>query len=243
MKIGVAQTRPVTGDIKSNILHHVKIIDVAVQNSADAIFFPELSLTGYEPKLAKEFATDQDDKRLEILQKISDSKNITVGVGMPTKANTGILISMIIFQPDGPRQTYSKQYLHPDEFPFFVNGHQQLFLKVCNRKISPAICYELSVPEHADHASEHGAEIYLASVAKTLTGTNNAIATLSAIARKYSMITLMSNCIGLCDSFECAGQTSIWNANGVLAGQLDSTCEGILVIDTETQAVIKQKIE
>lgn len=243
MKIGVAQIRPVKGEIQSNIFNHGKIIDVAVLNEADAIFFPELSLTGYEPKLAKELATGQDDIRFKEFQKISDSKNITIGVGMPTKADPGILISMIIFQPHCPRQTYSKQYLHPDEFPYFVSGHQQLFLNVCNRKISPAICYELSVPEHAVQASENGAEIYLASVAKTLTGTKNAIETLSGIARKHSMITLMSNCIGLCDSFECAGQTSIWNADGVLAGQLDNTCEGILVIDTETQEVITQKIE
>jgi len=243
MKIGVAQTRPVKGDIQSNIFNHGKIINVAVLKGADAIFFPELSLTGYEPKLAKELATDQGDTRFEVFQKISDAKNITIGVGMPTKANPGILISMIIFQPHCPRQTYSKQHLHPDEFPYFVNGHQQLFLNGCNRKISPAICYELSVPEHADHASENGAEIYLASVAKTMIGTKNAIETLSGIAKKHSMITLMSNCIGLCDSFECAGQTSIWNPEGVLAGQLDDTCEGILIIDTETREVIKKQIE
>jgi predicted amidohydrolase len=243
MKIGVAQTRPVIGDIQANIINHGKIIDVAVLNGADAIFFPELSLTGYEPKLAKDFATDQDDIRFEEFQKISDTKNITIGVGIPTKATPGILISMIIFQTHSPRQTYSKQYLHPDEFPFFVKGHQQLFLNVSNKKISPAICYELSVPEHADHAFENGADIYLASVAKTLSGAGKAIETLNGIAKRYSMITLMSNCVGLCDGSECSGQTSIWNDQGVLAGQLDNTCEGILIIDTETQEVIKRRIE
>ena len=243
MKIGVAQTRPVKGNIQSNIFNHGKIIDVAVFHGADAIFFPELSLTGYEPKLAKELATEQDDIRFKEFQIISDSKNITIGVGMPTKANPGILISMIIFQPHCPRQTYSKQYLHPDEFPYFVNGHQQLFLNVCNRKVSPAICYELSVPEHVDYASENRTEIYLASVAKTLIGVEKAIETLSGIAKKYSMITLMSNCVGVCDSSECGGQTSIWNDQGVLAGQLDNTSEGILIIDTQTKEVTKKRIE
>ncbi len=243
MKIGVAQTRPVTGDIQSNILNHGKIINVAVLNGADAIFFPELSLTGYEPKLANDFATDQDDIRFKEFQKISDTENITIGVGIPTKADSGIMISMIIFQPHCPGQTYSKQYLHPDELAYFVKGHQQLFLRVCNRNISPAICYELSVPEHVACASENGTEIYLASVAKTMIGVEKAIETLSDIAKKYSMITLMSNCVGVCDSSECGGQTSIWNDQGVLAGQLDNTCEGILIIDTETQEVTKKRIE
>ena len=68
MKIGVAQIRPVKGEIQSNIFNHGKIIDVAVLNEADAIFFPELSLTGYEPKLAKELATGQDDIRFKEFQ-------------------------------------------------------------------------------------------------------------------------------------------------------------------------------
>ncbi|HZI54131.1 MAG TPA: carbon-nitrogen hydrolase family protein, partial [Chitinophagaceae bacterium] len=206
MKIGVAQTRPVKGDIQTNISNHLKILDRAVLNGTDAIFFPELSLTGYEPGLAKVLATEQDDSRLDDFQKISDSKNITIGVGMPTKAGSGILISMIIFQPYCPAQTYSKQYLHPDELPYFVNGHQQLYLNVRKRKIAPAICYELSVPEHADNATKNGAEIYLATVAKTFSGAEKAQKSLSGIAKKYSMITLMSNCVGLCDGFECGGQ-------------------------------------
>jgi hypothetical protein len=53
----------------------------------------------------------------------------------------------------------------------------------------------------------------------------------------------MANCIGECDGFECAGLTSIWNNEGLLAGQLDDTCEGILVIDTETQELIKKQLE
>jgi len=58
MKICVAQTRPVKGDIQSNIENHKKFIDLAVSGGADTIIFPELSLTGYEPELAKELATN-----------------------------------------------------------------------------------------------------------------------------------------------------------------------------------------
>ena len=40
MKICVAQTKPVKGDIKSNIDDHKKLIDLAVSNKADLIIFP-----------------------------------------------------------------------------------------------------------------------------------------------------------------------------------------------------------
>jgi predicted amidohydrolase len=47
MKICVAQTRPIKGNIQSNIVNHKKLIDLAVSNGAVIVIFPELSLTGY----------------------------------------------------------------------------------------------------------------------------------------------------------------------------------------------------
>jgi len=109
---------------------------------ANAIFFPELSLTSYEPELAKKLATNQEDPRLDEFQTISNASNITIGLGIPTKGNSGIHISMILFQPGLPRQTYSKQQLHTDELPYFIKGENQTIIMVDNKKIAPAICHE-----------------------------------------------------------------------------------------------------
>lgn len=242
MKICAAQTKPVTGSIQTNIDNHKKLIDLAVSQGAGVIIFPELSLTGYEPRLAAELATTPDDERFDTFQTISNTHQVTVGVGMPLMSNSGILISMIIFQPNKSREIYSKQYLHQDEIPYFINGQQQILLNAGIKKMAPAICYELSVPEHSEKAFEMGTEIYIASVAKSADGVEKAIETLSRIANKYSMTVLMSNCIGQCDGVECAGQTSIWNDNGLLAGQLDDKKEGILIIDTDTQQLTKKTI-
>ena len=240
MKICVAQTRPTKGDIQSNITNHKKFIDLAISNGADMVIFPELSLTGYEPALSKELATSHDDNRFDDFQKISDEKQVTIGVGMPVKNNQGILIAMIIFQPNKPRLTYFKQHLHEDEFPYFMNGAKQAPL--AKNKIALAICYELSVPQHSKNAFENGAKIYIASVAKSVNGVEKAIKTLSDIAKKYSMTVLMSNCIGCCDNFECGGKTSIWNNKGVLLAQLNNRNEGILIIDTDAEQAIEKTI-
>ena len=237
MKIGVAQTRPLKGDISQNREGHKRLITLAVANGAHMIIFPELSITGYEPELAKELATDQDDSRLQEFQQISDAGNITIGVGMPLKGDAGILIGMIIFQPHQPAQTYSKQHLHEDEFPYFVNGQGQVFLTAQNNTIAPAICYELSVPAHAENAHKQGANIYIASVAKTAGGMEKAGKSLADTARKYKMTVLISNSVGPSDNFTGAGRSAIWNSNGELLKQLDDTNEGILIIDTETQEV------
>ena len=122
MKICIAQTNSVTGDIQTNIENHKKWIEKAVAEEAKIIIFPELSLTGYEPTLAENLATTADDPRLEDFQTISNKSDITIGVGVPTRADAGIHITMVLFQPARGRITYSKKYLHPDEDAFFVSG-------------------------------------------------------------------------------------------------------------------------
>jgi predicted amidohydrolase len=235
MKISVAQIKPEKGLIKKNIETHRKWIDIAVSKNADLIVFSELSLTGYEPKLAKELAIDESDSALEDFQQISKQHKITIGVGLPTKSDAGIRISMILFSPSLPRLVYSKQLLHSDERPYFEKGNQQIVFIVKGKKIAPAICYESLQNEHSEQAFKLGANIYLASVAKSQAGIEKAFLHYPDIARKYSFPVLMANCIGFCDNFESAGQTSSWDENGVLIGQLECKNEGILIFDTITK--------
>ena len=240
MKIGVVQTRPITGDIQANIANHKQWIERAVTDGAELIIFPELSLTGYEPTLAKELATDQDDPRFDDLQALSDANGITIGVGVPTNNEKGICISMLLFQPHRARHVYSKSYLHPDEEAFFVRGHSTPQLQVKQTNIALAICYEISVPEHLESALKSGPGMYVASVAKFVTGINQALERLSSVARDSSMAVLMSNCVGFADGGQCAGKTSVWNNRGALLGQLNDSNEGMLLFDTETQALIER---
>ncbi len=201
---------------------------------AEAIFFPELSLTGYEPTLAKALAINQNDKRLKPFQKISDSSNIIIGVGAPTRHENGIYISMILFHPNLTRRVYSKQYLHEDEEPYFVAGKKSPLLQIKEHKIAIAICYEISIPAHSKNALENGATIYIASVAKFKNGIDKAKERLVKLAEQYSMAVLMVNSIGIADGQECAGNSSIWNERGLLLAQMDDSSEGLLILDTNT---------
>lgn len=243
MKIGVAQTRPVRGSIESNIWHHKRFIEAAVFHAADMIVFPELSITGYEPTLAKDLATNAYDKRFDDFQKISDSNKITIGIGVPTKNDQGQCISIILFLANKERKVYSKKYLHVDEEAFFISGQNFACLKVNDVHIAPAICYEISVPAHAENAFKNGAEIYIASVAKTANGVEKACKTLPDIAKKYAAPVLMSNSVGWCEDGLCAGISSVWNSKGELVAQLDDTNEGILIFDTDTNELTANTIE
>jgi predicted amidohydrolase len=147
---------------------------------------------------------------------------------------------MVLFQPHHARQLYSKQYLHPDENDFFISGKSCPDLIIDEPQIAFAICYELSVTEHAEDAFKNGTSIYIASVAKFANGVDKAIKRLSEIAQKYSMTVLMSNCVGQSDGQACGGKTSIWNNKGLLVAQLNDADQGLLIIDTVTQEVIEK---
>jgi len=240
MKVAIAQIEAIKGNVEKNIENHLKWIKQAIKNKADMLVFPELSVTGYEPDLAEKLATSQDDVRLDEIQSLSDKNGITIGVGLPTKEENDIFISMIIFQPHKERITYSKQYLYPPEEPIFKAGKNPLVLNFGTEIVSPAICYETSNKAHCEFAKRNRATIYIASVLSSINGIDAELKKLSGIAKNNNMVTLMANYVGESGGYKCAGKSSVWDTTGKLIGQLDSETEGILIYDTQTKEILKK---
>ncbi len=238
MKVCLAQTRPFKGDVHGNLTQHLSLVAQAAEQGADFVVFPELSLTGYEPALAKALAVEPHDASLNPLQDISDARGIAIGAGMPTRHEDGLRISLLLFQPRQPRRVYSKKYLHSDETPFFVPGKTAPHLEIGGTNLALAICYEISVPEHLASVLEHPPAIYVASVAKTPPGAAKAAERLSAMARDHSMPVLMANCVGPAEGGTCGGRSAAWNSHGELVGQLGELDAGLLVFDSQSQQLI-----
>jgi predicted amidohydrolase len=232
MKISAVQLQSVKGDIEANLAKHLAFIDVAIAQRADLVFFPELSLMGFEPQLAQSLATDITDRRLDRFQYRSDAHNIMIGVGLPLAVESGVQIGMAWFVPRTPRRSYAKQQLHADELPYFVAGDQQLLLETSAHRLAPAICYESLQLGHADRVAKLGADVYLASVAKPASGMARATEHYPAIARRHNLHVILSNAIGPCDNFISVGQSAAWNRQGQLLIQMDEQSEGILMMDT-----------
>jgi predicted amidohydrolase len=243
MKICIAQTKSEKGNIQRNIENHLEFIERAIILQADLIIFPELSITNYEPNLAKELATDIESNIFSPFQEISNKKGITIGIGMPTKTTYGINISMLIFQPNMERTIYSKQMLHSDELPYFVCGKNQTFLTIKGVKIAIGICYETLQREHFLNAKNQGINLYIASVAKPKGGIEKAYKHFPQIANEFNTPVLMSNCVGHCDNFISVGQSAIWNKKGELIEQLDDNNQGLLIFDTNSEQTIKEQLK
>jgi predicted amidohydrolase len=234
MLIAVVQTEPITGAIDANVKAHEIWVKKAAKHAADMVFFPELSLLGYEPAQAERFAVRADDARLDVFQMLSHALRITIGVGAPTRSIDGVRISMLVFRPDAARIVYSKQHLHADELPYFVAGQGQVTLAGGSDVVAPAICYESMLDEHCAQAVGLGATVYVASVAKSASGVASADAHYPTIARRHSLPVLMANCVGACADFEAAGGSAVWNTQGERLARLPATGEGALLFDTAT---------
>jgi len=62
--IAAAQSASVSGDVPANLTHHLAFCAVAAAHGVQLLVFPELSLTGYEPAIARSNAIGADDSRL-----------------------------------------------------------------------------------------------------------------------------------------------------------------------------------
>ncbi|WP_010629864.1 carbon-nitrogen hydrolase family protein [Halomonas sp. KM-1] len=234
MKLCAVQYASTTGDIEGNVARHTEFIELAAAHDAELIFFPELSLTGYEPTLAKGLATHPEDPRLEVFQRLSDTHEIVIGVGLPLVTSTKPQIGMVVFQPHSGRQAYAKQRLHDDELPYFSSGEKPMVIETREHRLALAICYESLQPDHVATAASLGADVYLASVAKFAPGMDEAHAYYATFTRSHAMTILMANCVGPCDGGSGGGRSAAWIDRGKRVASLDGEQEAMLMLDTAT---------
>jgi predicted amidohydrolase len=232
MKLCAVQYACVTGEFERNVERHVEFVELAASHDAELILFPELSLTGYEPKLAKSLATHVEDPRLDVFQRLSNAHDIVIAAGLPLVTSRKPQIGMVVFQPNTGRQAYAKQRLHDDELPYFSPGNRPMLIETREHRLALAICYESLQPDHVATAASLGADVYLASVAKLALGMDEAYAYYATFAREHAMTILMANCVGPCDGDAGGGRSAAWNDRGTYVAALDGTQEAILMLDT-----------
>lgn len=93
-----------------------------MEGNADLVVFPELSISGDEPSLAKELATTLEDKSFDVFEAKSDPNNLAIALGCPVLNKGDLCIGMIVFQAHKKRSTYLKKHLFPTEKEFFKSG-------------------------------------------------------------------------------------------------------------------------
>ncbi|WBL23873.1 carbon-nitrogen hydrolase family protein [Zunongwangia sp. HRR-M8] len=232
MKIALAQISSIPGNINENLKKHLDFITRAKDAKIDLIVFPELSLTGYEPTLAKSLAFSKSDDRLNLFEDFSSKNNISIALGLPLALGSKLHIAMAIFEPNKEIRFYFKQFLHPDELHFFQPKSNSSIIKIQQKKIKIAICYEVLVEAHLNNINSEKIDFFLASVAKHQIGMKKAENALKMISEKYKIPALLVNSIGKADGMTCYGKSLALNKYAEKISCLNQE-ESLLIINLE----------
>lgn len=234
MILAAAQTKPTRGNIETNLLDHYSLIELAVQNKAQLIAFPEMSITGYERENAKELAFKKEDSRLNHLKKLASENNITIIAGAPIEIESKLFIGEFVISPDNSVSIYTKQFLHEGEDEFFQPSFDyNPMLEIEKQKISFAICADIDNALHPENAKKKETDIYIASIFFSPNGIPNAYRDLQNYAEKHKMNVLMSNFSGESWGSPSAGQSAFWNSKGELVGQMNESDSGLLIVEKQ----------
>ncbi|OIQ26517.1 carbon-nitrogen hydrolase family protein [uncultured Vibrio sp.] len=214
--VSLAQVPVVKGDIRTNLSNHLIQIEQSAHHGADVVVFPELSLTGYELELAKELALDKNPARFSQLSQASIEHEVVVIAGCPLNVDydSKPAIGAVICFPDGRVEFYSKQFLHPGEERYCVEGSGDYFVDLNGYKIALAVCADFSNPEHSKRARQLGADLYIASALISESGFQADALQLQALARTNQFSVLLSNHISQTGGWNVAGNNTIWGADG-----------------------------
>lgn len=234
MILAAAQTKPKRGDISSNLLNHYQLIELAAQNGANLIAFPELSITGYERENAATLAFTKDDYRIDHLKELAVRNNITIIAGAPIQIENEMFIGEFVISPDHSVSVYTKQFLHEGEDEFFYSSFDyNPMIRIEDQNISFAICADIDNPLHPENAKKRETDIYIASIFFSPNGIPNAYSHLQNYAEKHEMNVLMSNFSGESWGSPSAGQSAFWNSRGELVAQMNDADSGLLLVEKQ----------
>ena len=240
--IAVAQTIPVRGDVDANVTRHLRLADVAAEEHAQVLVFPELSLTGYELDLGADLAFSEKDARLAPLAEAASSSSLILIVGAPVRIGSRLHIGAFIVLPDGTTELYTKHHLGAfpagascdgivpaAEATFFQPGDRSPLVRLGDHVAAVAVCADTGRPSHPQAAADRGATSYLAGMFVIPSGFERETATLEASAVQHAMTVAFANYGGPSGGLATAGRSTIWSGKGERLARLEATGAGVAV--------------
>jgi NAD+ synthase (glutamine-hydrolysing) len=240
-RIVLAQLNFKVGDINGNLEKHIaaarKAKDVL---SADAILFPELSLTGYPPEdllLRKSFIEDAKSA----LQKLTrTTRDIYCFVGHPDLQRNHLYNACSLIYNGKIFGTYHKQCLPNysvfDEARYFVPGDSPSLFHINNIPISVIICEDIWRIGPTKEAVDAGAKLILVPNASPfeLNKHDQRMSLLIKRATYNHVSILYVNQVGGQDELIFDGGSMAINSRGILCQFAGFFNEVLLPVDIET---------
>ncbi|GLY29828.1 carbon-nitrogen hydrolase family protein [Kineosporia sp. NBRC 101731] len=230
LTVAAVQSVPVLGDVEENLLRAEKLLVQAAE--ASLVVFPELSVTGYDLDLLENEPRvwfRPGDERLNRIRRAAAARGTAVVLGAPVEVDGHRYIAAMLVTGTGPDLVAPKTHLHGAENELVEAGTGPLVITVEGWKLGLSVCFDTSVPEHAQAAREAGAQVYVASVLYTAGEEQKMSDRMAARARDHRMWSLAANLGGHPVGERSAGGSGVWAPDGSLGAVAVGRDEEIVV--------------
>ncbi len=148
------------GKVHENLDRTIRWINIAKQQGAKIVIFPEMNLTGYgiDAKI-RDAAQTIPGETTDILQKLSDQEQIAILAGMAEQdEQNNIYASHLVIRPGTPIGIYRKLHIAPPEKPIFSAGNHIPIFEASGIRFGIQLCYDAHFPELSTAMAVKGAE-------------------------------------------------------------------------------------
>ena len=213
--IGVAQINPIVGDIEYNAKKIAKYIKFSEQIGLNAIFFPELSLTGCSMDFAMlrhKIIAQNSTEWLKGLAKLT--RNTTVIIGLANVVNNEYR-SCIAKLQNGEIIDISSIFPQlTDEYAIITSCHNSDITEFMNKNCSKAkLLINCSVLTYKEHRKIMQNDAY------------------SKVSSQYKIPMIHVNQVGANDNLLFEGISCVYNSNGELIARAKAFEEQLIIVN------------
>ena len=250
IRIVMAQLNLLVGDIEGNA---DKVIEASQRArdelSADAIVFPELTLTGYPPEDLL-FRAGLYERALHQLERIRLTVDgITIILGYPHQASGGNYNAAAVIQDGQIVASYHKQHLPNfsvfDEKRYFVPGSEPCIVEIKGVPAGITLCEDIWHPGPVVDASAAGARLILnlnASPYHISKGLERELIAAERVA-ETGIPLLYVNLVGGQDELVFDGESFVIDSDGQVTQRMPAFEEGLYPVDLDIeQDVVKPRL-
>jgi NAD+ synthase (glutamine-hydrolysing) len=232
-KIALAQFSPHIGNVDSNTQKMIEQANLAKQQQADLIVFPELSTIGY-PAEDLILRPNLQKRTQKAFAQLSEVKDIVMVFGFVHQTEDGHRYNSAAVMKDGQvLGIYNKHNLPNygvfDEKRYFQEGHQHLVFEYLGHKFGVLICEDVWSLNTVKQLSQLNVETVLVLNASPyeVGKPQHRIQTLNELAKQLHLNIVYVNQVGGQDDLIFDGSSFVSNNNGQLALQAPSFQESV----------------
>ena len=254
IRLAMAQTNPIVGDISGNLAQTIETIDIALDNGANLVLFGEMNLAGYpiEDLAARASFIDAAEAAVHTLAerlRAPRYHGLAVVVGHPAKAARAngwsiahnaasvIIDGVVVGQ-------YAKHHLPNysvfDEFRNFVPGEQLLTFDFKGLKFSTVICEDIwqkGGPVAQLKTANTDVALILNGSPFEVTKTDTRLKLVQDLATESSCAVAYVNLVGGQDDLVFDGNSFFVNSMGDLVARSSQFTSDITYVDIQSKEV------